>query len=170
MTLTMDAHRRISRGQKFPFATANAGDSIYRGFTTSGRFALYETQVDHSGEIGLTYLKLYFFYHDKKYLDAAIKVADVLASNVRTGSLTASPWPYIVNALTGVASSEYGANWTGCYMLLSKLAYLGIGNQVAYEKASMLVEELSAELSNENRVLDGWAYRLSSWHEPQLQK
>jgi len=123
----------------FPFATADAGDSLYRGFTTTDRFSLYETQVDHSGEIGLTYLKMYFFYHNDKYLNAAVKVADVLASRVRAGSLTKSPWPYIVNASSGVASSEYGTNWTGCYMLLDKLARLKLGNHDAYEKACVQV-------------------------------
>jgi len=33
----------------FPYTTTNAGDTIFRGFTTAGRFVLNEIQVDHAG-------------------------------------------------------------------------------------------------------------------------
>jgi hypothetical protein len=119
----------------FPFATANAGDSLYRGFTTADRFLLYETQVDHSGDIALTWLYMYLFYDDTKYLEAAIKTADLLAAKVREGSLRQSPWPYLVNAKTGESRAEYGANWIGCYTLLDKLIKMKTGNYMAYENA-----------------------------------
>ena len=62
----------------FPYTTTNAGDTIFEGFTTGGHFAKHELQVDHAGDMGLTYYRMYQFYGDKKYLDAAIRVADVL--------------------------------------------------------------------------------------------
>jgi len=125
----------------FPFANANAGDSIFDGFTSAKRFNRYETQVDHSGEIGLTYLNLYLFYGEKRYLDAAIDVADLLTKKVREGSKEKSPWPYLVNAQTGKSRSEYGANWTGCYSLLKKLADLKLGNYSSYLKVCVTVRD-----------------------------
>jgi hypothetical protein len=32
----------------FPYTTTNAGNTLFRGFTNSGRFARHEIQVDHS--------------------------------------------------------------------------------------------------------------------------
>ncbi len=125
----------------FPFATADAGDSLYRGFTTTERFRLYETQIDHSGDIALAWLNLYLFYNEKKYLDAALKVADLLALKVRPGSLTKSPWPYIVNLQTGESRDEFGTNWMGCYGLLNKLADMNVGNVASYRKACKYVKD-----------------------------
>ena len=124
----------------FPFANANAGDTTFDGFTTADRFKKYETQVDHSGEIGLTYLNLYLYYGEKKYLKAATAVADELIRHIRKGSRDRSPWPYLVNAETGASRSEYGANWTGCYMLLKKLADLKADQAAAYVKACGIVK------------------------------
>jgi hypothetical protein len=90
----------------FPYTTANAGDTLFRGFTGSGRFALHEIQVDHAGEIGLTYYRMYLYTRDEKYLTAAIHVADVLAKNVKTGSATESIWPYRVIMETGKITAQ----------------------------------------------------------------
>ena len=43
----------------FPYTTTNAGDTEFRGFTSAKRFSLHEIQVDHAGEMGLTYYRLY---------------------------------------------------------------------------------------------------------------
>ncbi len=120
----------------FPYTTTNAGDTLYRGFTSSKRFELHEVQVDHGSEMGLAWYRLYQYTGDKKYLDAARKVANTLASKVRTGSATQSPWPYIVNIKNGKVGSEYGANWSGAYLLLTELANAGIGKVEAYRVAA----------------------------------
>jgi hypothetical protein len=119
----------------FPYTTTNAGDTIFRGFNSSKRFALHEIQVDHSGEMGLTYYRMYLYSGDKKYLTAAIKVADVLSKYARNGSDSKSVWPYRVIMSTGEITSEYGANWTGCYMLLDNLIKAGLGNVKGYKEA-----------------------------------
>ena len=51
--------------------------------TSAGRFGLHEIQVDHAGEMGLTYYRMYLFSGDKKYLTASLNVANVLASKYR---------------------------------------------------------------------------------------
>ena len=93
---------------------------------------LNEIQVDHAGEMGLTYFRMYQYTGEKKYLDAAINVADVLAKNAKTGSATESVWPYRVVMTDGKITAPYGANWTGCYMLLDNLIRTDIGNVNEY--------------------------------------
>jgi O-glycosyl hydrolase len=112
----------------FPYTTTNAGDTIFRGFTSAHRFALHEIQVDHAGEMGLTYFRLYQFTGKKKYLIAALNVADVLAKYVRDGNEKQSVWPYRVVMKDGRVTAPYGANWTGCYMLLENLIRANAGD------------------------------------------
>jgi hypothetical protein len=119
----------------FPYTTTNAGDTLFRGFTSSKRFVLNEIQVDHAGEMGLTYYRMYLYSGDKKYLKAAIKIADVLSKYARTGTESMSVWPYRVIMSTGEITSEYGANWTGCYMLLDNLVKARLGNVKKYLEA-----------------------------------
>jgi hypothetical protein len=119
----------------FPYTTANAGDLEFRGFTSGRRLLPHEIQVDHAGEMGLTYFRMYLFTGDSKYRDAAIHVADTLARRARTGSQHRSVWPYRVVMDTGKVTAEYGANWTGCYLLLDSLIEARLGNGKAYEAA-----------------------------------
>ena len=54
----------------FPYTTTNAGDTLFRGFSNAGRLVLHEIQVDHAGEMGLTYYRMYQFTGEEKYLKA----------------------------------------------------------------------------------------------------
>ena len=117
----------------FPHTTANHGELEFDGFTPN--FAAHEVQVDHAGEMGLTYLHMYQFFGDQKYLTAAINVADVLAAHARVGTATQSVWPYRVRLDTGAITAQYGANWIGSYALLDELITAGLGNTSAYAPA-----------------------------------
>jgi hypothetical protein len=119
---------------RFPYTTTNPGDTKFKGFT--GKFALHETHVDHAGDMGLSYFRLYQYTRDEKYLKAAITVADALVAHVRTGTATKSIWPYRVRMDNGQITAEYGANWIGCYALLDELARAGRGNPTAYAAAA----------------------------------
>ena len=119
----------------FPYTTTNAGDLDFRGFTSGKRLLLHEVQVDHAGDIGLTYYRMYLFTGDRKYLDAAVNVADNLARNARTGTAVRSVWPYRVVMNSGRITAEYGANWTSSYALLENLISARIGNTGAYRAA-----------------------------------
>jgi hypothetical protein len=119
----------------FPQTTTNAGDMEFRGFTNSKKLVLHEVQVDHAGDIGLTYYRLYLYTSNKKFLTAAVNVANTLASKARTGDAAHSVWPYRVVMDTGRITAEYGANWTGCYALLDSLIKANLGNVKAYEAA-----------------------------------
>ncbi|RPI45984.1 MAG: hypothetical protein EHM46_01120, partial [Bacteroidetes bacterium] len=97
----------------FPYTTTNAGDTVFRGFTSAGRLALHEIQVDHAAEMGLTWYRRHLYTGEQKYLDAALRVADVLAARAKKGNGEASVWPYRVVMSTGEETAAYGANWTG---------------------------------------------------------
>ncbi len=120
----------------FPYTTTNAGDTVFRGFTNAGRFALHEVQVDHAGDMGFAYYKLYLFTGDDKYKTAAIRVANALAAHAQVGSASKSVWPYRVVVSDGRVTAPYGANWLGCYALLDRLAAAGLGNAKVYRAAA----------------------------------
>src|SRR5665647_450731 len=119
----------------FPYTTTNAGDTIFRGFTSAKRFQLHEIQVDHAGEMGLTYYRMYLYSGENKYLMAALNVANVLASNARVGTAEKSVFPYRVIMDSGKITAEYGANWAGCYMLFDYLIKANLGDVTAYKDA-----------------------------------
>jgi hypothetical protein len=123
----------------FPYTTTNAGDTEFRGFTTANRFVLHEIQVDHAAEMGLTYYRLYLYTNKQKFKQAAIRIANTLASKVREGTLTHSPWPYRVVMKDGKATSEYGANWTGAFMLFEQLIGAEGGNARQYFETAQLI-------------------------------
>jgi hypothetical protein len=119
----------------FPYTTTNAGDTIFLGFSSAGRLVLHEIQVDHAGEMGLTYYRMYQFSGEEKYLKEAINVADVLTKNAKRGDQDNSVWPYRIVMTDGRITAPYGANWTGCYMLLENLIRANQGNVEAYRDA-----------------------------------
>lgn len=118
----------------FPQSASDAGHTEFRGFTTAKRFSTDDVQVDHSGDIGTTFYRMYLFYGDVKYKNAAVKVANVLAKKIGTGNATQSPWPYVVNMRTGKVVSDYGSNWFGCLRLLKMLVEDQVGDVKAYER------------------------------------
>ena len=123
----------------FPYTTTNAGDTLFRGFTSDNSFVRHEVQVDHAGEIGLTLYRLFQYTADEKYKTAAVKIANTLVGKVRPGTAEKSPWPYLVVMNTGKIISQYGANWTGCYQLFDNLIRAGIGKVDAYREANKKV-------------------------------
>lgn len=125
----------------FPYTAANAGETEFTGFTTADRFVAHEIQVDHAAEMGLTYYRLYLYTGKQKFKEAAIRIANTLASKARVGSLTHSPWPYRVVMKDGRATSEYGANWTGAYMLFDELIIAGEGSVQAYRSTQKIIKD-----------------------------
>jgi hypothetical protein len=101
-------------------------------------------QPDKAGSFGAELLTLYKITADRRYLDAAKHIAEMLASTVREGDEQRSPWPFRVDAATGAAAkprpgfgryddgrapplaAEYTANWTGTLRLFDGLAALGV--------------------------------------------
>ena len=119
--------------QNFPQSASDAGATEFRGFTTAKRFSTDDVQVDHAGDIGATFYRMYLFYGDSKYKNAAINVANVLAKKIGPGTATQSPWPYVVNMKSGKVVSDYGTNWFGCLRLLKMLVQDNVGDVKAYK-------------------------------------
>jgi hypothetical protein len=125
----------------FPYTTTNAGDTLFRGFSDIKKMVLHEVQVDHAGDMGFTYYKLFLFTGNKKFRDAAIHVADALAAHARTGSASQSVWPYRVVMSDGRITAQYGANWMGSYALLDHLVRANLGDVKAYLSALAKVRD-----------------------------
>lgn len=140
----------------FPQTGSNAGDMEFRGFSSAKRFATDDVQVDHAGDIGATYYKMFLFYGDAKYKTAAINVANTLAGKIRPGNSTQSPWPYVVNTKTGKIVSDYCSNWFGCITLFDCLIDAKIGNVKAYQDARAKARDWILQYPMKNGVwVDG---------------
>ena len=140
----------------FPQSAADAGATEFRGFTTAKRFSTDDVQVDHAGDIGATFYRMYLFYGDAKYKEAAITVANVLTKKVVKGTATESPWPYVVNMHTGRVVSDYGTNWFGCLRLLKMLIDDNLGDVKAYKNTYQQVREWVLKYPRKNGLwVDG---------------
>ncbi len=115
------------------------------------------TQPDKAGSLGLELVKLYKMTNtstypnitDKRYLDAAVKIANTLASKLKAGDENNSPLPFKVNAISGEIGklknnsgdgkddqlSSYTSNWCGTMELYLSLIELKQGNTDEYQKA-----------------------------------
>lgn len=124
---------------KIPYASGDAGSLMYRGAAYGEADGVGDgvgvIEPDKVGEMGDAWLQLYRFGRNTDFRDAAIAAADALASHVRTGNSTQSPWPFRVHADTGAVREEYCANVIGPIKLFDGLISLGLGNTEAYQSA-----------------------------------
>jgi hypothetical protein len=107
------------------------------------------TQPDKAGSFGFELVNLYRITGERKYLDAAIRIAGTLAKHIQPGDADRSPLPFRVNAKTGEAgllfnndgsgnaaeSALYTSNWTGTMRLLEALKELDKDHSDVYEEA-----------------------------------
>lgn len=121
-----------------PFATNDKNDPDYgkniRGMPR-GFYGGIET--DKLGELGIGYCLFYELTHERKYLDAAIHCANALASHVRAGDETHTPWPFRVNARDGkvINGEEYGGMIVAPVRLFRELIRLKQGPVEKYAQA-----------------------------------
>ena len=134
-----------------PYACANAGQVEYRGaddriycdqenHTPCGRGdGVGFLEPDKIGELGHAYLSFYEVTLEKQYLRAALHCADALAKHVRPGDESHSPWPFRVDARTGMKiREEYTANTIGPIRLFDELLRIKSGNTREYRRARWL--------------------------------
>ncbi len=95
----------------------------------------YVVEADKIGELGVGYLKFYELTGEAKYRDAALACANALASHVRAGDLTHSPWPFRVFAHTNVVREEYTSDAIGPVKLFDEMIRLRFGDVPAYQRA-----------------------------------
>lgn len=108
-----------------PYAWSPGGDHIY-----SGRI-----EPDKAGEFGLGLLKFYHLTGDVEYLNAALRIADVLANTVRQGNIHQAPWPFRVSPENGEILAQYTGNVVGELNFLDELIDLSLGNISGYQRA-----------------------------------
>jgi len=94
-------------------------------------------ETDKIGELGTGYALFYKQTGDRKYLEAAIRCATVLAKHVRPGDAEHTPWPFRVDARSGVtlALEEYGGDVAGSLRLFEELLQINAGDTQLYRKA-----------------------------------
>ncbi len=119
----------------------------YDGDMRAGRGFL---QPDKAASFGAELVVLYKMTGNGKYLEAAVHIADTLATSVKPGDSDNSPWPYRVNARTGEVHKEvkqgkthvasYTTNYTGALRLFADLSALGQGRVNDYIKAGSVVK------------------------------
>ena len=125
----------------------NIHSGVYDGDMRAGKGFL---QPDKAASFGAELVVLYKMTGERKYLDAAVRMADKLAAKVKPGDAENSPWPFRVNAETGAVHQEkdrsgktftasYTTNYTGALRMFADLTALKQGNVKAYAEASKTV-------------------------------
>lgn len=116
-----------------PFASSVNGALDYSGDGNSDRDGVNGIEPDKIGDLGFAYAKFWELTGNQAYLDAAIKCADALASHIRVGDATHSPWPFRVDGVTGQVRDEYSAHTVGPVKLFDELIRLNVGQVSLYQ-------------------------------------
>ena len=118
-------------------------------------------ETDKVGELGTGYALFYKLTGDRKYLEAALRCAEALARHVRAGDAEHTPWPFRLDARTGVtlALDEYGGNVAGPLRLFDELIRLNAGDVASFRHARELAWKwlLEQPLNRESRAWNKWA-------------
>lgn len=139
-----------------PYASGDPGTAVWQGATKWEQDGmrgdgLHGIEPDKVGELGIAYLKFYEATGDIKYLGAAIDCADALAKHVRKEANTIkSPWPFRVNARTGVVISEYCSNVIEPIRLFDEL--------IRIQKRIDLEEKKAGDYKNARDTAWEWLY------------
>jgi hypothetical protein len=148
------------------------------------------SQPDKAGSFGLELLKLYKMtttttypnITDKIYLDAAVKIANTLASHVVKGDENNSPLPFKVNAVTGEIGrllensgngksyqlSCYTSNWSGTMELFLNLIDLKAGDTESYRNALTTILEWMKKYPLRNNKWGPFFEDVPGWSDTQI--
>jgi hypothetical protein len=145
-----------------PFATGCGNDPEYgRCIENMPREFYGGIETDKVGELGTGYVLFYKQTGDKKYLDAALRCAQALARHVRAGDADHTPWPFRVDARTGVtlALEEYGGDVAGPLRLFDELIRINAGDVAAFRTARGMALKwmLDYPLNHDNGAWNKWS-------------
>ncbi|MCL6546105.1 MAG: hypothetical protein K6T61_12820, partial [Bryobacteraceae bacterium] len=143
----------------FPY-NLDVHSGLYDGDMRAGKGFV---QPDKAASFAAELIVLYKMTGNKRYLEAAVKIADTLAARIQPGDADNSPWPYRVHAATGEVhrqqrggrtnSASYTTNYTGALRMFTDLAALKQPNAKAYLRAKdMLVRWLKTYPLRSNRL------------------
>jgi len=164
----------------FPYNTlAYSGE--YDGDMRNGKGV---TQPDKAGSFGLELLHVYkmssgfFIGENRRYLEAAIDIANTLADHIREGDINHSPLPYKVNVFSGqtqllcsydftgtwIDTAGYTTNWAPTMQLFLDLISMKEGDTLAYHRGfDLLIRWMKIYPMKENKWgpffedVDGWS-------------
>jgi len=138
------------------------------------------TQPDKAGSFGYELVMLYKKTGNKKYLDAAIQIANTLAAKTGDGDHDHSPMPFKVNATTGETGfilskdrkskieSAYTSNWTGTLRLYQELMKLNSGNPVAYQTSFDKISKWLKQYPLSNNRWGPFFEDIDSWSDTEI--
>lgn len=142
---SMSSSRALWPNIPYPYNTKlNVG--VYDGDMVLGKGY---TQPDKAGSFGYELVNLYKMTGDKKYLNAAVEIANTLSAKTNEGDSLNSPMPFKVHAENGevgslnvslldstpLALSSYTTNWSSTMLLFSSLSEMRMGDTKAYDNA-----------------------------------
>jgi hypothetical protein len=141
-----------------PYASANPGARRYTGWSQLGAEDYIEPHV--VGEDGYGYVRLYEMSGNTKYLRAAIRCADALVKNYKTGDENHSPWPVRAYARDGTYDKKpmgpYSANVIEPIMLFDELVRIGQGDVAGYTRVRASAWEWFVKYPLANNVWVGY--------------
>jgi hypothetical protein len=140
-----------------PYTSANPGDRHYTGWSAHGEDYLEPHVV---GEDGYAYLRFYEVTGNIKYLQAAIRCAEALVKNYKTGDANVSPWPVRCYArdgkIEGKGMGPYSANVVEPIMLFDELIRLDQGNVASYKRVRQQAWDWFHKYPMQNNVWVGY--------------
>lgn len=144
-----------------PFATSCGDDKDYGRCIENMPHEFYGgIETDKVGELGTGYALFYELTGERKYLEAAERCALALARHVRPGDADHTPWPFRLDARTGVTLGleEYGGDIAGSLRLFDELIRLNAGDVAAYRSARGLALKWLIEnpLNHDSRAWNKW--------------
>ena len=161
----------------FPYNTL-IYSGIYDGDMRSGRGV---AQTDKAGSFGLELVHAYKIKNEPLFLDAAVKIANTLAANVKTGNAKYSPLPFKVNVFTGktallqddgiVKSADtayYTSNLMPTLQLFFDLAELHKGNVAAYKIAAAKILAWLKKYPIQNNRWGPFFEDVGEWSQTQI--
>ncbi len=118
-------------------------------------------ETDKVGQLGAAYTLFYELTGDHKYLTAGEHCADALARHVRPGDDEHTPWPFRLDAHTGVtlALEEYGGDVASSVRMFDELIRLKAGDTAAYQRARDMAWTwvLQNPLNRQSKAYDRWS-------------
>jgi hypothetical protein len=167
----------------FPYNTLNYS-GLYDGDMVIGKDY---TQPDKAGSLGIELVKLFKLMSneryphatEKRYLSAAVDIANTLAAKIEAGDENNSPWPFKVNAYTGEVGpmsgangktllSSYTTNWAGTAEMFDELIKLKQGDVVRYRKAFDTVLSWMKKYPMKNNKWGPFFEDIPGWSDTQI--
>ncbi|MCE1198053.1 MAG: hypothetical protein LWW85_03710 [Marinilabiliales bacterium] len=138
------------------------------------------TQPDKAGSFGYELVMLFKKTGNRRYLEAAVKIANTLARHTTAGDKDHSPMPFKVHTATGAVGtiltldrkgkieSNYTSNWTGTLRLYQELIRMKSENSTAYQNSFELISKWLQSYPLQNNRWGPFFEDIDSWSDTQI--